>query len=157
ARGGTPKAAGDRGPNDALALLAVLGTELPATVTGNELTTVASSFTAARFITGEEISGKPLGLRIAAGDPPNPVDPASGGWGKVLLDPINSTQTTTLANLGTLGSLLSAFATAGDEAWRDRFLKAATPAGGARPKTTLEAMASIARRPWANAKELYAL
>ena len=157
AQGGTPKADGAKGPHDGLALLSILGTKLPKTATVNELTTVASAFTAARFINGEAISGKPLGLKIAAGNTPNLVDPATGGWGKVLLDPLNSTQTTTLANLNTLGSLLSAFATSGDDAWRDRFLKAATPAGGAKPKTTLEAAAAIARRPWANAKELYAL
>lgn len=157
ARGGMPKADGGKDLKDGVALLAVLGTKLPKTATVNELTTVASAFTCARFINGESISGHPLGLRIAAGNAPNLVDPETGGWGKVLLDPLNSTQTTTLANLNTLGSLLSAFATAGGNAWRDRFLEAATPVGGAKPKTTLEAMAGIARRPWANAKEFYAL
>src|SRR5262249_12627091 len=58
ARGGTPRAAGARGPNDAIALLAVLGTARPKAVTVNELTTVASTFTSARFINGEAISGK---------------------------------------------------------------------------------------------------
>ncbi|MBI3410254.1 MAG: hypothetical protein HY040_18085, partial [Planctomycetes bacterium] len=105
----------------------------------------------------EVISGKPLGLRIAAGNVPNFVDLESGGWGKVIVDPINSTQTTTLANLNTLGSLVSAFATVADDAWRARFLKASTPPGGATPKNTLEAMAGIARTPWANPKTLYAL
>ena len=57
AKGGTPKAAEAKGPNDAIALLAVLGTKLPKVVTVNELTTVASTFTAARFINGEAISG----------------------------------------------------------------------------------------------------
>ena len=52
AHGGTPKAAADKGPNDAIALMAVLGTTLPKTVTVNELTTVASTFTAARSSTG---------------------------------------------------------------------------------------------------------
>ena len=33
AKGGTPQAAADKGPNDAIALMAVLGTELPKTVT----------------------------------------------------------------------------------------------------------------------------
>ena len=84
AKGGTLKAAADKGPNDAVALMAVLGTELPKTVTINELTTVASTFTAARFINGESISGNPLGLRIAAGNVPNLVDPETGGWGKVI-------------------------------------------------------------------------
>ncbi|MBI3407129.1 MAG: hypothetical protein HY040_02080, partial [Planctomycetes bacterium] len=46
ARGGTPEGLGAKGPNDAIALLAVLGTKLPKTVTINELTTVASTFTA---------------------------------------------------------------------------------------------------------------
>ena len=107
--------------------------------------------------TGESISGNPLGLRIAAGNVPNLVDPATGKWGKVLLDPINSTQTTTLANLNTLGSLITAFVTVANDDWRARFLKAATPTGGATPKNTLEAMAGIAREPWADPKTLYAL
>src|SRR5262249_39857616 len=150
ARGGTPKAAAGKGLNDAIALLAVLGTKLPKTATVNELTTVASAFTAARFLNGESISGKPLGLRIAAGNTPNLVDPETGGWGKVLLDPLNSTQTTTLANLNTLGSLLSAYFTVADDDWRARFLKAATQPGRPAPTNTLQAMAGIARRPWAN-------
>src|SRR5271166_1729646 len=157
AKGGTAKAAADKGPNDAIALMAVLGTGLPKTVTVNELTTVASAFTAARFINREAISGNPLGLRIAAGNVPNLVDSATGGWGKVLLDPLNSTQTTTLANLNTLGSLISAFFTVANDDWRTRFLKAATATGGAVPKNTLEAMAGIAREPWADPKTLYAL
>jgi hypothetical protein len=153
AKGGTPKAAASKGANDAITLLAVLGLTPPKSVTVNELTRVASAFTAARFINGESISGNPLGLRIAAGNVPNLVDPATGGWGKVPLDPINSTQTTTLASLNTLGSLVAAFATVADDAWRDRFLKAATPTGAATPKNTLEAMAGIAREPWAAPRE----
>jgi hypothetical protein len=157
ARGGTPKAAGAKGPSDAIALLSVLGTKLPKTATVNELTTVASAFTAARFINGESISGHALGLRIAAGNVPNLVDPVTGGWGKVVVDPFNSTYTTTLVHLNTLASLISASVTVADDNWRARFFKAATPPGGATPRNTLEAMAGIARRPWANAKELYAL
>ncbi|MGA8833235.1 MAG: hypothetical protein WB554_16670 [Desulfomonilaceae bacterium] len=157
AKGGTPKAAVNKGNNDTIALMALIGTSLPKTVTVNELTTVASSFTAARFINGESISGNPLGLRIAAGNVPNLVDPVTGGWGKVLLDPINSTQNTTLATLNTLGSLITAFVTVADDTWRTRFLKAATPIGGATPKNALEAMAGIALTPWAEPKTLYAL
>src|SRR5271166_5990059 len=157
AKGGTPKAAEAKGPNDAIALMTVLGTSLPKTVTVNELTTVASTFTAARFINGETISGKPLSLRIAAGNTPNLVDPITGGWGKVIVDPLNSAQTTTMANLDTLGSLISAYFTVANDDWRARFLKAATPPNGVAPKSTLEAMAGIARAPWAAPKELYAL
>ena len=157
AKGGEPKVGKGGGDNPAIVLLTVLGGKPPAKVTVNELTTVASAFTAARFIKGDSISGNPLGLRIAAGNVPNLVEPATGGWGKVILDPINSTQTTTLANLNTLGSLITAFATVANDDWRARFLKAATPTGGATPKNTLEAMAGIAREPWADPKDLYTL
>jgi hypothetical protein len=157
AKGGQPAAGKAGGDSSTLALLTVLGNKPPAKIVINELTTVAFTVTSARFIKGEAISGNPLGLRIAAGNAPNLVDPATGEWGKVLLDPLNSTQTTTLANLNTLGSLLSAFCTVADDDWRARFLKAATPPDGAAPKDTLQAMSAIARRPWANAKELYGL
>jgi Transthyretin-like family len=147
----------DKGDNPALVLLLVLGEKPPEKVVVNELTTVASAFTAARFINGQSISGNPLGLRIAAGNVPNFVDLSTGGWGKVLLDPLNSTQTTALANLDTLGSLIAAFATVANDNWRTRFFKASTPTGGTTPTNTLEALAGIAREPWTSAKELYAL
>jgi hypothetical protein len=157
AKGGQVTALKGSVDNPDIVLMALLATPFTGTVTVNELTTVASAFTAARFINGEAISGNPLGLRIAAGNAPNLVDPATGGWGKVLLDPLNSSMTTTMASLDTLGSLISAYATVASDAWRARFLKAATPNGGATPKNTLEAMAGIARAPWASPKELYAL
>ncbi len=157
ASGGTPAVNKAGGDNKAIDLLAVLGKDSPPKVVVNELTTVASAFTNARFLKGESISGNPLGLKIAAGNAPNLVDPATGGWGKVVLDPINSTQNTTLANLDTLGSLITAFAAGSNEDWRARFLKAATPSGGDAPKNTLEAMADIARESWADPKDLFAL
>ena len=157
ATGGMPKASKASGDNPAIALLAVVGSNPPARVTINELTTVASAFTNARFINGDGISGNPLGLKIAAGNVPNLVDLTTGGWGKVLLDPLNSTQTTTLANLDTLGSLLTASFTVANDDWRARFYQAATPTGGTTPKNALEAIAGIAREPWAAPKDLYAL
>jgi len=105
AKGGRPAASNVTGENPALALMAVLGSSPPGKVVVNELTTVASAFAAARFIGGEAISGNPLGLRIAAGNVPNLVDPVTGNRGKVLLDPLNSSMTTTMANLDTLASL----------------------------------------------------
>jgi len=143
--------------NPTLVLLLVLGTRPPEKVVVNELTTVASAFTAARFINGDGISGNPLGLRIAAGNVPNFVDPSTGAWGKVILDPLNSSMTTTMATLDTLGSLITAYATVANDDWRTRFLKAATPTEGTTPKNTLEAMAGIARESWAAPKELYGL
>jgi len=151
-----------KGPKDGVALMSLLGTSWPEKVTVNELTTVASTFTAARFINvdsinGVVLSGKPLSLHIAAGNTPNLVDPVTGGWGKVLLDPLNSSMTTTMANLDTLGSLISAFATVANDDWRLRFLNASTPPSGVTPMNTLTAMAGIARAPWAHPKELYDL
>ena len=156
AKGGTVTAKKGSGDNPTIALLTVLGNKPPAKIIVNELTTVASTLTSARFIKGEAISGNPLGLRIAAGNAPNLVDPATGGWGKVLLDPLNSSMTTTLAKLDTLGSLIT-YATVANDDWRVRFFKAATPTGGVTPKNTLEAMAGIAREPWTAPKELYGL
>jgi hypothetical protein len=157
AKGGTPKAAADKGPNETVALMTLLGTSAPKKITVNELTTVASVFTAARFINGEAISGKPLSLHIAAGNTPNLIDAETGKWGKVLLDPLNSSTTTTLATLDTLGSLISYCATVANDDWRTRFFKASTPYGGATPKNTLEAMAGIARESYAAPKDLYGL
>ena len=156
AEGGTPAVSAAR-PDPRLALLSVLGAAPPAKVVVNELTTVASAYTNARFIRGEAIVGNALGLRIGAMNAPNLVDPATGGWGKVVLDPINSTQNTTLANLDTLADLITAFATQADDGWRAKFLAAAAPAGGAAPANTLDAMADIARQPWAAPKALYGL
>jgi len=148
---------GKGGDNPVIGLLSVLGATPPASITINELTTVASAFTSARFINGGAISGNPLGLKIAAGNAPNLVDPATGGYGKVILDPINLTQTTTMANLNTLAALITASFTVADANWRAGFFKAATPTGGTTPTNTLEAMAGIARAPWAQPAALYGL
>src|SRR6516162_2894715 len=50
AKGGRPDASKVSGENPALALMAVLGSRPPGKVVIDELTTVASAFTAARFI-----------------------------------------------------------------------------------------------------------
>src|SRR5262249_61975361 len=89
-----------------------------------------------------------VGRRLSAGNAPNLVDPATGGWGKVLLEPLNSSMTTTLAKLDTLGSLIRAYATVTNDDWRARFLKAATPTGGVGPPHTPEATAGLSRTPW---------
>ena len=99
AAGGAPKAGKAGSDNPAVVLLAVLGSKPPEQVVVNELTTVASAFTAARFIQGEAISGNPLGLRIAAMNVPNLVNLQTGGWGSVIIDGLNLTRSTTLSDL----------------------------------------------------------
>lgn len=97
-----------KGPNPAIALMTTLGAAPAQRVTINELTTIGSAWTAAQFANGAELKGDALGLRIAAGNVPNLVDLETGGLGPVIQDPLNSSRTTTLAKLNTLGNLLSA-------------------------------------------------
>ena len=157
ARGGVPAVNKAGGNNPAIELLTVVGNQPPAKVTINEMTTVASAFTAARFIQGESISGNPLGLRIAAMNVPNLVNPQSGGWGAVIVDGLNLTRSTTLANFDTLASLIAYASTSASGDWRSRFFRAATPTGGTTPSNTLSAIAGIARESWAHPKDLFAL
>jgi hypothetical protein len=155
AKGGKP-AAGNA-DESGLVLLALLGEKPPEKLVVNELTTVASAYTADRFVSGNGISGNPLGLKIAADNVSNFVNLSTGGWGDTLLDPLNSTQTTTLATFDTLGSLITAYATVADTGWRARFLADATASGLPAPTDTMQAMAGIDRESWAKAQDLYAL
>jgi len=75
ANGGQPKASRSGGDNSALVLITVLSGDAKDSVVINELTTVASAFTNARFINAGAISGNSLGLSIAAGNVPNLVPP----------------------------------------------------------------------------------
>ena len=99
AKGGQTKGDGD---NPAIALLTVLGNSPPAKVVINEMTTVASVWTNAQFLDGTTLKGYALGLRIAAGNVPNFVDLETGGYGGMIQDGFNSTQTPTMAIFATL-------------------------------------------------------
>jgi hypothetical protein len=157
ARGGTPKAAADKGPNDAITLLAILGGTPPKSVVVNEFSTVASVWTSAQFLKGEALSGTKLGLRIAAGNVPNLVDLETGGLGPVIQDPLNSSQTATLATFSTLADLLAGcIMRVHADACTKLFAVATPPAGGA-PTNTLMAAQNIARSPSHQAQSLFAL
>jgi uncharacterized protein (TIGR03000 family) len=145
AQGGTPKAAGAKDANDAIALLAVLGSELPKTVTVNEFTTVASVWTGAQFLEGDVMSGTKLGLRIAAGNVPNFVDLATGGYGGTIQDALNSGQTPTMANFATMANVLAGAVTQVNPGATNQFLIAATPRSGKAPTDTLTALEGVAR------------
>ena len=157
AKGGTPQAAADKEPNDAIALLAVLGGTPPKSVVVNELSNIASVWTPAQFLKGEVLSGTKLGLRIAAGNVPNLVDLETGGLGPVIQDPLNSSQTATLATFNTLGNLLAGCITRVHGDACDKFFAAATPPGGTAPTDTLTAVQNIARNPSHQAQGLFAL
>ncbi|MCX2978801.1 hypothetical protein [Candidatus Marimicrobium litorale] len=145
------------GVREGTALMSVIGETPLNSVVINELTTVASVFTSARFINGARISGNPLGVRIAAGNASNLVDPITGTWGNVLLNSLNSTQNTTLARLNTLGSMIVAFGTIAEDPWRAAFLNATATGTNPAPIDTLEALSGIAKAPWANPEELFKL
>jgi hypothetical protein len=146
ARGGEPKAEG--GDNPAIALLAVVGSNPPARVVVNEMTTVASVWTHAQFLDGTTIKGHALGLRIAAGNVPNFVDLESGGWGGAIQDPLNSGQTPTMANFASLADLLSACVKRVRADACSSLFEAARPPGGGLPTNTLNAAEAIALYPW---------
>ena len=145
------------GDNPRIALMTVLGPKPPAKVTINEMTTVASVCTHAQFLDGTAIQGHALGLRIAAGNVPNFVDLTTGGWGGAIQDPLNSSQTPTMANFATLADLISACVTRVTADACEKLLEAAAPPKGSTPTDTLMAAQSIARYPWYQPQRLFAL
>ena len=157
ANGGLPKASKASGDNPAIALLAVVGSNPPANVVINEMTTVASVWTSAQFLDGTALKGHALGLKIAAGNVPNFVDLSTGGWGGPIQDPLNGSQTPTMANFATLADVLSGCVTrVAADACSSLFAAATGPAGGS-PTNTLTAAESIARSSWYKPERVFAL
>jgi streptogramin lyase len=157
ATGGRPTAHEGSGNNPAIALLAVLGNRPPVRIVINEFTTIASVWTGAQFLEGTTLRGPALGLRIAAGNVPNLVNLESGGWGGTIQDPLNSGQTPTMANFGTLANVLSGCVTqvSGDAC--SKLFAASAPPAGAAPTNTLTAAEAIARNSWYKPERLFAL
>jgi hypothetical protein len=143
--------------NPAIALMTVIGDKPPATVTINEMTTVASVWTHAQFLDGTGIKGPALSLRIAAGNVPNFVDLQTGGWGGAIQDPLNSGQTPTMANFATLADVLAGCVTGATVDACPKLYTAATPPKGGAPNDTLTAAQSIARNPWYHPTRVFAL
>jgi streptogramin lyase len=121
------------------------------------MTTVASVWTHNQFIDGTAIRGHALGLKIAAGNVPSFVDVATGGWGGVIQDPLNSSQTPTMANFATLANVLAACATRVTPDACSKLFAAATPPKGNAPTDTLTAAEAIARYPWYRPERVFAL
>jgi hypothetical protein len=157
AKGGQPTANKGRNDNPAIALMTVLGNKPPSRVVLNELTTVASVWTGAQFLNGTVLSGKALVLRIAAGNVPNLVDLETGGLGPVIQDPLNSSQTATLATFNTLANLLAGCIARVQGNACNKLFAFATPPGGVAPTDTLMAAQNIARNPSHQAQSLFAL
>jgi hypothetical protein len=154
AKGGEPKARGG-GDNPAIAFIAVLGAEPPATIVVNEFTTIASVWTSAQFLENDTLSGPQLGLTIAAGNLPNFVDLTTGGWGSAIQDPLNSGQTTTMAIFATIANVMASCVTRVTTEACAKFVWAATPPQGPIPSNTLAAAEHIARYPWYKPDRLF--
>ena len=157
ARGGEPTPNKGGGDNPAIALISVLGTKSPPKVVVNEFTTVASVWTSAQFLEGTTIKGNLLGLRIAAGNVPNFVDLESGGYGTMIQDPLNSTQTPTMANFATLANVLAGCVTRVKDDACSSLFAAATPPSGIAPTDILTAAESVALNSAYKPDRLFAL
>jgi hypothetical protein len=157
AQGGEPTPQKGSDNNPAIALLSVIGSKPLAHVIVSEFTTVASVWTNAQFLDGISIRGHMLGLKIAAGNVPSFVDLATGGWGDVIQNPLNSGQTPTMANFATLADLLSGCVMLVKADACEKLFSASTPPGGNTPTDTLVAAQSIARYPWHHPERLFVL
>jgi hypothetical protein len=157
AKGGNAAASKADGDNPAIALITVLGSKPPERVTINEFTTIASVVTHNQFIDGTVIKGTPLQLRISAGNVPNFIDLATGGYGTAIQDGLNSSQTPTMANFATLANLLAGCTTQVSADACAKLFAAATSPGGAVPADTLAVAEAIARNPGHQADKLFAL
>lgn len=119
----------------------------------NEMTTVASAYAMAQFLTDKRISGKTLPLSVAAGMFRNLASPADGTVSAVLQASPNADQTNARREMATLSNILAGCAR---DSQRCAPLFALTDDGRA-PETTLEAIISIARHPVHNLRPLFAL
>ena len=157
ARGGTPR--GNTSPNEALRFLTVIGEVdgRPDTVTLNELTTIASVWTNARFLNGTSIVGNGTGIYNASGNVRNIVNIETGGPGPVIVNAVNGSLTGALAAVNTLGDIIHSCAVLSTEDACVSLFSAATPPGWDTPEDTLSALHNIALNPWSNVSEIFSL
>jgi hypothetical protein len=157
AKGGVATVNKGSSDNPAIALLTVLGNTPPTKVVINEMTTVASVWTNAQFLDGTALKGYALGLRIAAGNVPNFVALATGGYGVMIQDGFNSNETPTMANFATLSSVLAGCTTRVKADACDSLFAAATGRDGKAPTDTLAAALSIAHNAGFKPERVFAL
>jgi hypothetical protein len=172
ASGGQISGAGIAQPdtNPAIELVAVLGTcdEVPATVTVNELATIATAYALNAFISGNEIAGNAPGLPNAAAAAASLVDRSSGTLAASLPSAAACSGATpaanceTVAKLDALANALNACLASGNSsseacaalfscatpgAAADGSAPCTLPSGATSPTDTWEAITSIARYP----------
>lgn len=139
---------------DGLKLATIVGPEIPASITINELTTVAAAFSMAQFTQNGVIAGNAFGLRIASGMNDNLVSPLTGASSEVLLSSPNGDETNSLRSTRSLANLLAACVQKQPGAVQTLFALT-TPPGGSAPNDTLQALVNIARYPANNLAGIY--
>jgi hypothetical protein len=132
--------------------VAVLGPHLPSSVTINELTSVAASYSMAQFYQTGVISGGSFGLRIAAGMNNNLVGVTAGSSSPVLLNSPNADETNSLRTTRALANVL--VACVNSRGVTAELLALTRPARGRRPQNTAEALADLARDPAQNVTQI---
>ena len=135
-------------------LVAIIGPNLPATITINELTTVAAAFSMAQFTQNGIIAGNAFGLRIASGMNDNLVSPLTGASSDVLVKSPNGDETNSLRSTRSLANVLAACVQKQSGAVQT-LLKLTTPPGGSAPNDTFQALVNIARYPVNNITGIY--
>jgi len=141
--------------SEGVEFVAVLGPNMPESVTLNELTTVAASYSLAQFLRTGVISGNSFGLQIAAGMNDNIVAFATGQSSPVLLNSPNADQTNSLRSTRSLANLLAACVD--DPEVTASLFDLTTPPGGLPPHNTAQALANLARDPGHNVDGIFAL
>jgi hypothetical protein len=139
---------------DGIQLVAIIGLSIPASITINELTTVAAAFSMAQFAQNGLIAGNAFGLRIASGMNDNLVSPLTGEPSEVLLSSPNGDETNSLRSTRALANLLAACVQKLPCAAATLFVLA-TPPDCATPADTFQALVNIARHPANNVVGIY--
>ena len=135
-------------------LVTVIGPNLPASITINELTTVAAAFSCAQFTQDGVITGDAFALRIASGMNDNLLNPLMGDSSEVLLSSPNGDETNSLRSTRALANLLVPSVRRQPGAISTLFALT-TPPGGDAPSDTFQALVNIARYPTNNVGDIY--
>jgi hypothetical protein len=143
----------ERGP--AMLVSAIGRAPVDGPVVVNERTTVATGFAFAQFVDGAEIKGNRHGMLNAIRMAANLVSPETGIVAAVLRLPPNGPETTALRTFNALANMV-AYCIATTIGCDDLFNVVTMP-DGPRPANVLQAVANIAKYPWLNVAELFAL
>jgi hypothetical protein len=121
----------------------------------NERTTVATGFAFAQFVDGSAIEGNRYGTLNAVHMAANLASPETGTVAAVLRLPPNGPETTALRTFNALANIVAS-CIATPTGCDDLFVATTVPSGP-RPANVFQAVANIAKYPWLNVAELFAL